>query len=147
MERRQFLELIATTPLATAVRPAGAGAPEAIAAPKYKVVTRYAAASVPGMPGPYPGRVVRARSARLPTTAEAAVDPQLVREMMERGMRALTGEKETLAAWRRFIEPKDVVAIKVNAGGRPFCVSSPVIVAEIVRQLMAVGLKPSQIVL
>jgi uncharacterized protein (DUF362 family) len=66
---------------------------------------------------------------------------------MERGMRALTGEKDPLAAWRRFIEPKDVVAIKVNAGGRPYCVSSPVIVAEIVRQLMALGLKPAQIVL
>jgi uncharacterized Fe-S center protein len=67
--------------------------------------------------------------------------------MMERGMRALTGEKETRAAWRRFIEPEDVVAIKVNAGGRPYCVSSPVIVAEIVRQLMDVGVKPAQIVL
>ena len=145
MERREFLELIATTPLATAVRVSGAE--EATPAPKYKVVTRYAPAAVPGMPGPYPGRVVRTRSARLPGTAEAAVDPLLVREMMERGMRALTGEKDALAAWRRFIEPKDVVAIKVNAGGRPYCVTSPVIVAEIVRQLMALGLKPAQIVL
>jgi uncharacterized protein (DUF362 family) len=145
MERREFLELIATTPLATAVRVSGAE--EATPAPKYKVVTRYAPAAVPGMPGPYPGRVVRTRSARLPGTAEAAVDPLLVREMMERGMRALTGETDALAAWRRFIEPKDVVAIKVNAGGRPYCVTSPVIVAEIVRQLMALGLKPAQIVL
>jgi uncharacterized protein (DUF362 family) len=145
MERREFLELIATTPLATAVRVSGTE--EATPAPKYKVVTRYAPAAVPGMPGPYPGRVVRARSARLPGTAEAAVDPLLVREMMERGMRALTGETDALAAWRRFIEPKDVVAIKVNAGGRPYCVTSPVIVAEIVRQLMALGLKPAQIVL
>jgi uncharacterized protein (DUF362 family) len=145
MERREFLELIATTPLATAVR--ASGAEEATPAPKYKVVTRYAPAAVPGMPGPYPGRVVRTRSARLPGTAAAAVDPQLVREMMERGMRALTGEKDALAAWRRFIEPNDVVAIKVNAGGRPYCVTSPVIVAEIVRQLMALGLKPAQIVL
>ena len=145
MERREFLELIATTPLATAVRVSGPE--EATPAPKYKVVTRYAPAAVPGMPGPYPGRVVRTRSARLPGTAEAAVDPLLVREMMERGMRALTGETDALAAWRRFVEPKDVVAIKVNAGGRPYCVTSPVIVAEIVRQLMALGLKPAQIVL
>ena len=61
-------------------------------------------------------------------------------------MRALTGEATALAAWRRFFEPSDVVGIKVNAGGRPFCVSSPVIVAEIVRQLMAVGVPPAQIV-
>jgi uncharacterized protein (DUF362 family) len=62
-------------------------------------------------------------------------------------MRALTGEATTLAAWKRFFEPADVVGIKVNAGGRPHCVSSPAIVAEIVRQLMAVGLRPEQIVL
>ena len=43
----------------------------------------------------------------------------VVREMMERGMRALTGEARTLAAWRRFFEPGDVVGIKVNAGGAP----------------------------
>src|SRR3972149_6074385 len=51
-----------------------------------------------------------------------------------------------LVAWGRFCEPSDVVGIKVNAGGRPFCVSSPVIVAEIARQLLAVGLRPEQIV-
>ena len=121
MERRAFLELLATTPLASAVRLDGAEQPAA-PAPSYKVVTRYAPAPLPGMPGPFPGRVVRARSARLPESASVAVDPLLVREMMERGMRSLTGESTTLAAWRRFFEPQDVVAIKVNAGGRPYCV-------------------------
>ena len=144
MERREFLELLATTPLASAVRLEAADADWP--APRYRVVTRYAAAAVPGMPGPFPGRVVRTHSQRLPEKASAAPDPLLVREMMERGMRSLTGETTTLAAWRRFFEPQDVVAIKVNAGGHPYCVSSPVIVAEICRQLIAVGLKPTQIV-
>ena len=43
MERREFLELLATTPLATAVRLDGATeAP----APHYKVVTRYPPAAL-----------------------------------------------------------------------------------------------------
>lgn len=145
MERRAFLELLASTPLVSAV-PAAA-LDEAQEAPRYKVVSRYAPAAVPGMPGPWPGRVVRARSARLPTSADAAADASVVSEMIERGMRALTGESSSLAAWRRFFVPEDVVGIKVNAGGHPYCVSSPVVVAEIVRQLMAVGVKPAQIVL
>jgi uncharacterized protein (DUF362 family) len=145
MERRAFLELVAASPLAAAPRADTASDPPA--PPSYRVVTRYAKAAVPGMPGPYPGRVVRTRSTRLPVSASVPVDALVVREMMERGMCALTGEKTALAAWRHFVEPKDVVGIKVNAGGRPHCVSSPVIVAEIVRQLLAVGIGPAQIVL
>ena len=143
MERRAFLELLAATPLASA------GRAEPVAdrppAPHYRVVTRFAPAAVPGMPGPFPARVIRTRAAAAGAGQE--IDPGVVREMMERGMRALTGESTTLAAWRRFFGPDDVVGIKVNAGGRPYCVTSPVIVAEIVRQLTAVGVRPSRIVL
>ena len=49
-------------------------------------------------------------------------------------------------AWRRFFEPDDVVGIKVNCGGHPWVVSSYEIVAEAVRQLMALGVEPSRIV-
>jgi len=143
MERRAFLGLLAATPLASAARADAASDPPT--PPAYKVVTRFAPAAVPGMPGPFPGRVVRTRSPRA-VDARGADDAAVVREMMERGMRALTAEASTLAAWRCFFEPSDVVGIKVNAGGRPFCVSSPVIVAEIARQLLAVGLRPEQIV-
>ena len=145
MERRTFLELLAATPLASTVR---AEAPiEPLPVPAYRVVTRFAPAALPGMPGPFRGRVIRARAQRATDAAGLVVDEAVVREMMERGMRALTGEATALAAWRRFIEPSDVVGIKVNAGGHPWCVSSPTIVVEIVRQLMAIGLQPAQIVI
>jgi hypothetical protein len=144
MERRAFLELLAATPLATGARAdVGVDRPPP---PDYRVVTRFAPAAVPGMPGPFRGRVIRTRSPRATDAAGAVVDEAVVREMMERGMRALTGQATALAAWRHFFEASDVVGIKVNAGGRPYCVSSPVIVAEIARQLLAVGLAPSQIV-
>jgi uncharacterized protein (DUF362 family) len=143
MQRRAFLELLAATPLASAAQADDATAPPR--PPAYRVVTRFAPAAVPGMPGPFRGRVVRARSPRA-TDAAGRDDPAVVREMMERGMRALTGESSALAAWRRFFVPEDVVGIKVNAGGRPHCVSSPAIVAEVVRQLMAVGIPPAHVV-
>jgi hypothetical protein len=70
---------------------------------------------------------------------------EVVREMMARGMRTLTGAATTPDAWRRFFEPSDVVGIKVNCGGYPFCVSAYEIVAEVVRQLTGVGIPLSQI--
>jgi hypothetical protein len=97
------------------------------------------------MPGPYPGRVVKVRSERCVDTVTSAADDGVVREMMARGICTLTGEKTPLDAWRRFIEPKDVVGIKVNCGGHPWCVSAYEIVAEIVRQLGAAGVPPTQV--
>ena len=138
MDRRRFLGLLAAAPLT----PAGNGND----LPRCRIVTSHRAADVPGMPGPYPGRVVAVKSARSVDEATSVADAAVVREMMERGMRALTGATSTLDAWRRFFEPSDVVGIKVNCGGRPWVVSAPEIVAESVRQLLAVGLRPSQVV-
>ena len=138
MKRRTFVQLLAATPLAPTIQAKWD-------APKYKVVTPYKPAATPGMPGPYPGKVVSVKSAKCLSEDGLKIDGEAVREMMERGMRALTGEAKTLDSWRRFFTPEDVVGIKVNAGGRPWVVSSHEIVAETVRNLMAVGVKPQQI--
>lgn len=138
MERRTFLGLPAAAPLlASSTDPP----------PKYRVVSAFRAAATPGMPGPYPGRVVSLRSAKVVDEAADTVNAGIVREMIDRGMCDLTGEKRPLDAWRRFFSPSDVVGIKVNAGGRPKVVSSPEVIAEIVRNLDAVGVKPSHVVL
>jgi hypothetical protein len=99
------------------------------------------------MPGPFPGRVASVRSPKCLDASGDVAEPQVVSEMMTRGMCSLTGEATAAAAWKRFFEPTDVVGIKVNCGGHPFVVSAPEIVAEVVRQLMAVGIAPSQIYL
>src|SRR5580692_7384821 len=65
--------------------------------------------------------------------------------MMSRGMQALTGQADVRDAWARFIAPSDVVGIKVNCSGAPGIMASPVVVAEIVRNLVAVGVKPDAI--
>jgi hypothetical protein len=139
MDRRAFLELLAAAPLASTLHADGS-------LPEYRVVTPFAAAGVPGMPGLHPGRVVSVRSQRCLDAAGALIDPATVREMMARGMKALTGEATTEAAWRRFFEPSDVVGIKVNAGGYPWVISSHAVVAETARQLVALGVPPAQIV-
>jgi hypothetical protein len=138
MKRRTFVQLLAASslPLIEA---------EAADTPKYRVVSRYEPAATPGMPGTYPGRVIAVKSAKCLNESGERADAAVVREMMERGMRALTNENNTIDAWRRFIRADDVVGIKVNAGGRPHVVGAPELVAEVVRNLMAVGLKPAQI--
>ena len=97
------------------------------------------------MPGPYPGRVVSVTSDKSVDTATGQANDEVVREMMARGMRTLTGAGTTPDAWRRFFEPSDVVGIKVNCGGYPHCVSAYEIVAEVVRQLTGIGVPVSQI--
>jgi hypothetical protein len=144
MDRRDFVRLLAAVPFAPSVK-AGPATDETL--PKLRVVSRYARAAVPGMPGPYPGRVVSVRSEKCVDTVTSAADDGVVREMMARGICTLTGEKTPLDAWRRFVEPRDVVGIKVNCGGHPWCVSAYEIVGEIVRQLAAVGVPYTQIYL
>ena len=113
--------------------------------PAYRVVSAYKANPQPGMPGPFPGQVVSVRSAKCIDEAKDEVNPAAVRDIMDRGMRQLTGESSALRAWRQFISPTDIVGIKVNCVGRPKVVSSPEVVAEIVRNLTELGVKPNQI--
>src|SRR5262245_32046777 len=138
MKRRTFVQLLAATPLASTIQAKGD-------APKYKVVTPYKPAAMPGMPGTYPGKVGSVKSAKCLSEDGLKIDGEVVREMMERGMRAVAGDAKAIDSWRRFFTPDDVVGIKVNAGGRPWVVSSHEIVAETIRNLMAVGVKPQQI--
>jgi hypothetical protein len=138
MKRRTFVQLLAATPLASTIQAKWD-------APKYKVVTPYKPAAALGMPGPYPGKVVSVKSAKCLSEDGLKVDGEVVREMMERGMRALVGDAKAIDSWRRFFTPDDVVGIKVNAGGRPWVVSSHEVVAETIRNLTAVGVKPQHI--
>ena len=135
MHRRSFVRLLAATPFLQV--PSGL--------PPLRVVSKYAAAATPGMPGPYPGRVVAVTSDKSVDPSTGKADDETVREMMARGMRTLTGAATTRDAWRRFFDATDVVGIKVNCGGYPHCISAYEIVAETVRQLTGLGIPVSQI--
>jgi uncharacterized protein (DUF362 family) len=77
--------------------------------------------------------------------ASEKVDAAVVRQMIERGMTALTGDSDPRASWARFFNPSDVVGIKVNASGAPGIYSSREIVFEIARNLLALGLPPGNV--
>ena len=48
-----------------------------------------------------------------------------IRNMMHKGMTELTGAGNWAEAWRVFVEPGDVVGIKVNPVGQPHVIRAP----------------------
>ncbi len=137
MDRRTFVRLLTAVPLVTPR--------DRHDIPRVRVVSGYEAAVTPGMPGRYPGTVVAVRSERVLDAVTSATAADVVREMMARGMCALTRTSTPADAWRQFFGPADVVGIKVNCGGHPHVVSDHAIVAETARQLMNVGIPAAQI--
>lgn len=138
MQRRNFLQLAAA---------ATARASTATDIPSYRVVTPYHASEHPGMPGTYPGKVVRTHSDKSIDSSTSKVDVPTVRTMMSRGMCALTGEKTERDAWARFFNAQDVVGIKLNCSGAPNIRSAPEVVAAIVDNLVSLGVPPKNIYL
>jgi hypothetical protein len=99
------------------------------------------------MPGIFPGRVVTVHAPGCIEEVTEAVDVPTVRTMIARGMSALTGDRDPRDSWARFFDADDFVGIKVNASGAPGAMSMPDVVAEIVRNLMTVGVRPTNIVI
>jgi len=143
MDRRTFVTAAALSPMLALPLP---GAPYTDL-PAYRKVTRFTAppAGSGGMPGPYPASVVRVAAENSIDTATEKINVPVIREMISRGMSNLTGLKDPRDAWSSFFEPSDVVGIKTNCSGAPMVMSSPEVVAEIVRNLIVVGVKPGNI--
>jgi uncharacterized protein (DUF362 family) len=90
-----------------------------------------------GIPGLFPGRVIEVRDPN--AIVRNRVSQPIVRHMLEHAMKELTQEKSGQAAWAKFIEPNDIVGIKINPSGAPACCSSPEILREIIASLQTVG--------
>ncbi|HET7215553.1 MAG TPA: DUF362 domain-containing protein, partial [Terriglobia bacterium] len=97
-----------------------------------------------GMPGLFPGHVVQVVDPS--AISNNHVSQPIVRRMLERGMKELTGKSSVEDAWRLFIQPTDVVGIKINPSGAPACCSSPEIVREIIRAVEGIGVPLHNIV-
>ncbi|MFL6304147.1 MAG: hypothetical protein ACJ72H_11440, partial [Candidatus Sulfotelmatobacter sp.] len=97
-----------------------------------------------GLPGLFPGRVVEVRDPA--AIVHNRVSQPVVRRLLEQAMRELTGESSMGAAWAKFVEPKDIVGIKINPSGAPACCSSPEIVREIISAVQSVGVPARNIV-
>jgi uncharacterized protein (DUF362 family) len=137
MNRRSFLQLPALPAFAAA---------SSERLPTYKIVSKYTASGEFGMPGPYPGRVVAVHADASVDSAHR-VNADVVREMLSRGIRSLTGAASDADAWRRFFGPADVVGIKLNCSGAPDVCSTPEVVGEIVRNVVGAGVDPKNIYL
>ena len=125
-----------------AATPLLAGEP---ALPTYRVTSPFKPAPKPGMPGLYPGEVVRVTCDRSIDVETERIDAQVVRSMLSAGMRTLTGASTDRDAWSQFITPEDVVGIKVNCSGAPRVMSSPEVVSGIVANLVELGVPAKNI--
>jgi uncharacterized protein (DUF362 family) len=97
------------------------------------------------MPGLFPRRVVEAFHPQ--AIVNRRVSEAAVRRMVEDGMKALTEEAKPADAWAKFVEPSDVVAIKVNPSGVPETTTSLPLVREVIRSLNAIGVPNKNIVI
>ena len=97
-----------------------------------------------GMPGLYPARVIEVREAS--AIVRNRVSQPIVGRMLERAMKELTGEMSAREAWSKFIQPSDVVGIKINPSGAPACCSSPEIVREIISSVQSLGVPARNII-
>ncbi len=77
-----------------------------------------------------------------------AVNPEMVREMVNNALLKLTSAQEIGTAWKRLgITPQDVVGIKITTMGGPLLSTHRPIVQAICDGLQAAGLSPSHIII
>jgi len=96
-----------------------------------------AATAKPGMPGPFPGRVIAVDHPGC--IAGNAYQAEPIRQMMRRGIAELTQAPSWVDGWRRLFEKGDVVGIKVSpVGGKRLC-SDALVLQEILAGLKEAG--------
>jgi uncharacterized protein (DUF362 family) len=103
-----------------------------------------AATSKPGMPGPFPGRVIAVEHPG--SIVGGKYQPQAIRGMLEKGMTALTGAPDWTAAWRSFFEKGDVVGIKVCPVGGPTLSSDATVLNNVIDGLKQAGVPVGDII-
>jgi hypothetical protein len=101
-------------------------------------------AAAPGLPGPFPGRVVEVRHGGM--IRGDVKDAAAISAAMQRGMRELTGADSSEEAWRFFFQPGDVVGVKVNPVGNPLANTSTEVLLETIRGLQSAGVRLRDIV-
>jgi len=134
--RRRFLAAAAAVPPLL-------GLPDAFAA---QPVTAgpIAGDETPGVPGPYPGRVVEVRNPAM--IREGVKDRDAIRAALDRGLAELTGADDAVGAWRSFFEPGDVVGIKMNPVGNPLANTSSELLWEVIEGLKSAGVRTRDMV-
>ena len=102
-----------------------------------------AAVSKPGMPGPFPGRVIAVEHPG--SIVGNAYQAEPVQQMMRRGLQELTGAPSWIDGWRSLFEKGDVVGIKVSPVGGQNLSSDALVLQEILAGLKEAGVPTSDI--
>lgn len=97
------------------------------------------------IPGPFPGRVVQVTDPAC-LDDEDAVDAKVVREMVTRGVRELTGV-EPKKAFSLLMSKDDVVGLKINPAGLPRMSTRLELVEAVIQWLVDSGLPKKNIVI
>ena len=110
-----------------------------------------AAAAVGALSRPQPAaaaqttRVVLTKNPGATDESGAGV-PAVVKEMVDRTLRELTGKDSIADAWREFVSLDDVVGLKINLRGGRYLSTQPCVVDAIVDGLTAAGVRPNNII-
>jgi len=75
------------------------------------------------------------------------ISPIVLKKMINRGMMALTGQKEISSCWKKFFSPNDIVGIKVNCLGGRMIATHPELVTVIMEGLRKAGIPDNQIII
>ncbi|RPJ86808.1 MAG: DUF362 domain-containing protein, partial [Acidobacteria bacterium] len=142
LNRRNFLKFAGAGAVIGAFTPWRA--PTDLPKLEYRIHAPSAVPTPGGMPGKFPGRVVEVFHSK--AIVDRRVSAPAVREMVERGMKELTGTGTTADAWRTFFEPADVVAIKPNPSGVLGTTTAPELVREVIAGLELAGVKRTNVI-
>jgi hypothetical protein len=96
------------------------------------------------LPGLFPGLVVKVTDTR--ALVDEKVDAKVAAEMLEKGIRTLTG-KSLKKSFKLLFSTDDVVGIKVNPVGAPLIHSKPEVVDAVIAWLVDSGLSKRNIVI
>jgi len=97
------------------------------------------------MPGMYPAKVVEVfheNSVKDNKPVQKAAD-----EMVEKGMKTLTGDANSIDSWKKFFSEKDIIGIKVNPIGGKLLSTSHEVVKAVIKQLENAGISRNNIII
>jgi len=89
-------------------------------------------------------RVVRVESGKL--WRDGRRDPEVLAEMVRRGMVALTGAQTPTDAWRRFVTAEMRVGLKINLLGRPHLVTAREVTEAVAAAVINAGVPPGNVI-
>lgn len=78
--------------------------------------------------------------------SESGPDPARVRQMVERGLQEITATGSPAAAWGRFVQPSDLVGLKINPLGAPLLTTHKELVLALANSLQQAGLPADHII-